>query len=73
MVYGLDTYAPHVSEIIMSMDSSIPDIKDRLIDVFRREYGTFHNFNKEYYVTSKGDLHIMDTFFRVMMKSGNHR
>jgi hypothetical protein len=65
MVYAL-TDKPR-GEMIMAMDCS-DDIKDKLIDVFRREYGTVHEFDKEYYVTSKGDLHMMDTMFRVVTK-----
>ena len=68
-VRGLTVYAlsdkPR-GEMIMAMDCS-DDTKDKLIDVFRREYGTVH-FDKEYYVTSKGDLHMMDTMFRVVTK-----
>jgi hypothetical protein len=65
MVYAL-TDTPH-NELIMAMDCSY-DIKNKLIDIFRREYGTVHHLDKEYYVTSKGELHMMDTIFKVVTK-----
>ena len=53
-------------EMIMAMDCSE---KNKLIDVFRREYGTVH-FDKEYFVLKRyqSELHMMDTIFRVVTK-----
>lgn len=65
MVYAL-TDKPR-GEIIMAMDCS-DDIKERLIGIFRSQYGTVHEFDKEYYVTSKGHLHMMDTIYREVTK-----
>ena len=66
MVYAL-TDKPR-GEMIMAMDCS-DDIKDKLIDVFRSQYGTVHEFDKEYYVLKRqSELHMMDTMFRVVTK-----
>ena len=58
---------------IIMMDCSDPDIKVRLIDIFRRDYGTVHEFDKEYYVTSnrgyyQSELHMIDTIYREVTK-----
>ena len=67
-VRGLTVYAltdnPR-GEMIMAIECSE---KDRLIDVFRREYGTVH-FDREYFVLKRqSELHMMDTMFRVVTK-----
>ena len=64
-VRGLTVYALSDNprgEMIMAIECSA---KDRLIDVFRREYGTVH-FDREYFVLKRyqSELHMMDTMFR---------
>ena len=65
-IRGLTVYAltdrPR-GEMIMAIECS-NDVKDRLIDIFRHQYGTVH-YDREYFVLKRqSELHMMDTMFR---------
>jgi len=63
-IRGLTVYAltdKLRGEMLMAIEC--PDV-DRLIDIFRRQYGTVQ-FDREYFVLKRqSELHMMDTMFR---------
>jgi hypothetical protein len=73
-IRGLTVYAltdkPR-GEMIMAIEC--PDV-DRLIDIFRRKYGTVH-YDREYFVLKsyQSELDMMDTIFREVTKCSIER